>query len=378
VNTKVAGCGTKRRDGWHIGQRPSAVNSAAFTLVELLVVIAIIGILIALLLPAVQAARESARRTQCANNARQIALAMQLHDSAKGVLPAGTKYGPGDKAAGKLPPSNAPGYDWYDEHGWYSALTPYIEEIGFQRAIRYDLSFTDSANDLARRIKVKMFECPSDGMVQNEWGSNNYARWRGNYAVNFGNTYYGQNLAPSGNNQGQQFALPGNHPAQLKFFGAPFGIRKSRPLKNIPDGTSNTLMVAEIIAIKDFGGTWGGPLSDFTSALGGNSFEGTLEPNSDLGDYVARVACVANNGSCNQQTAVPLTALSGMPPCTCANDTADQYFAPRSQHRGGVNVSCCDTSTHFVANGVDIWVWRALTSAAGGPNKGEASASSAF
>ncbi len=192
---------THRHRDRHVKNRAGV---KAFTLVELLVVIAIIGILIALLLPAIQSAREAARRTQCANNLKQIGLAMQTHESARKVLPAGTKYGPGDM----LPPSNAPGHGWYDEHGWYSALMPFIEEVGFQNAIHYDLSFTDSSNDTARRMKVGMFECPSDRMVQNEWPSPAYARWRGNYAVNFGNTYYGGKESTSG---GGQATLDANH-----------------------------------------------------------------------------------------------------------------------------------------------------------------------
>ena len=361
----------------HRWRRNAGAGRLAFTLVELLVVIAIIAVLIALLLPAIQAAREAARRSQCANNAKQIALAMHNHDSAKKTLPPGTKFGPGDKAAGKLPPSSAPGYDWYDEHGWYSAVMPYIEEVGFAKAIHWDRSLTDATNDQARRMKVSIFECPSDQLAQNEWPSSNYARWRGNYAVNFGNTYYGQDKATSG---GSQPAIDATHPAQARWLGAPFMLRKSRALKQIPDGTSHTLMVAEIRSIKDYGTTWGGPISDFTSALGGQTFEGTLEPNSSLGDSAFRVACIANNGSCSEQPAVTRAALDGVPACTCAGGPAnsvDQYFGTRSKHQGGVTVACCDGSVHFVRDGIDI-VTCALTTAAGGTNTGETSAGNAF
>ena len=119
-------------------------NRLGFTLVELLVVIAIIGILIALLLPAIQAAREAARRSQCANNLKQLALAMTAHDNARKVLPPGSKYGPGDT----FPPGYLTAGQWYDDHGWYSFLGPYIEEVGWSKSINTNVTFSDTSNYL--------------------------------------------------------------------------------------------------------------------------------------------------------------------------------------------------------------------------------------
>jgi prepilin-type N-terminal cleavage/methylation domain-containing protein len=342
----------------------------AFTLVELLVVIAIIGILIALLLPAIQAAREAARRTKCLNNLKQSALAMQNYDTANKRLPPGTKFGPGDVTNGGF---------WYDDHGWYSSVGPYIEEVGWAKSIRNELSFSDTNNEAARRYKISIFECPSDGMVQNEWPSAMWARWRANYAVNFGNSNYGQGYvysliaSPSANPYVPSAPfLPGT-----QFKGAPFMFRKSRSLRKIPDGVSHTLLMAEIRTIKDFGTTWGGPISEIETALGGQTFEGFLGPNSPRGDAANRVGCeyglnqgAGFPGSCTEQTSVPISAMDGVTPCNCAvggsGAATAQYFGARSKHRGIVNASCCDGSVHGVNDTVDIKVWRALTSAEGG------------
>jgi prepilin-type N-terminal cleavage/methylation domain-containing protein len=320
-------------------------HKPAFTLVELLVVIAIIGILIALLLPAVQAAREAARRTQCSNNLKQLGLAMTNHDVAKKRLPPGCKWGPGDSALYQAA-TGGPG-SWYDDHGWYSFIGPYIEELAWSAKINTKISFSDAANDEGRRVKVKAFECPDDRMCMDEPGNTNWERWRANYAVNFGNAYFGQGEKGT--------------PPTPKFGGAPFQFRKSRSLKNINDGTSHTLLMAEIRAIKETGNSWAGSISEVETALGGGTFEGYLEPNSINGDHQYRITCA--------DPPLSRDALDGVPMCTNASDNTDgkdQYFGSRSKHLGGVNVSCCDGSTHWVSNGIDLNVWRGLCSAEGG------------
>jgi len=333
--------------------------------VELLVVIAIIGILIALLLPAIQAAREAARRTQCGNNLKQSALAMTNYENVNKQLPGGSQFGPGDT----LPPQ-APG-SWYDEHGWYTSLGPFIGEVGWANSINKDISFSAVANKAARQLKVPIFECPSDEMVQNEWGKDNWCRWRANYAVNFGDTNYGQTTGgPLG------FADPERPAKFIRAGGAPFMLRKSRPIKKITDGSSHTLMMSEVRTIKWYGANWGGTVSEIETALGGQTFETTLRPNSTRGDSATRIGYKVSCG--DGQTILDDAAMDGVPglnttgdpftPGACAADTLSQYFAARSKHRGGVNASCCDASVHFVSDLVDLDVWRAISTAAGGEN----------
>ena len=198
---------------------------------------------------------------------------MSSYDAAKKTLPPGTRYSPSN------PPPNPPGGQWYDQDGWYSFIGPFIEEVGWKNSIQTDKPFSGTTDNVAaRQYKIPMYECPSDRMVQNEWNPANgyvWARWRFNYAVNFGNTNYGQIF---------QGTLGAGYPA-AQFKGHTFMMVKSRPIKNVLDGTSHTLMMAEIRTIKWEGLTWGGPISDAETALGGQTFETTLLPNDSHGDY---------------------------------------------------------------------------------------------
>lgn len=336
-----------------------------FTLVELLVVIAIIGILIALLLPAVQAAREAGRRSQCSNNLHQFALAMTTYDNARKTLP------PGTKGANVNDPAT------YNSHCWYSYIGAYIEEIGLANGIDITISFssTTPSQIAARQYRVPMMGCPSDEMMQNEWASPSWSRWRGNYVVNFGNTTYGQQNAnnnipatPVGSFAEPALTAPG------QFKGAPFGIAKSRAIKKITDGTSKTLMMSECRTIKASPASWGGPISDFELSLGGQTFEGFLPPNAANGDRVDRIGCITQ---CDDpQTTLQASDLDGVPACHCLtggdSQTINTYYAARSKHKGGVNASCCDGSVHFVADSIDLNVWRALTTAEGADNSSSA------
>lgn len=310
-------------------------NTQGFTLVELLVVIAIIGVLVALLLPAVQAARESARRTQCVNNLRQLALGMLNFESAYGGFPAAAVSRTPEDYAGKGPGA------WYDDHGWYSQIGAFIEEQAFHDLVNFEVSFSHALNDAARRTYIGLYACPSDiGLQRNEWDSPTWARWRGNYVVNFGNTNYGQE----------------DIEGLAVFGGAPFTFVNQTGLKKIVDGTSNTLLMSEIKVLPelDSQSAWGGPYSDFTTALGGQVFTAWQPPNSQVGDEVARLIVARRYYISNQ-----------IPPPRPKDPSTLQTFAARSHHPGGVHASLCDGSVQFFNEGIDLQVWRAWATANG-------------
>ena len=301
-----------------------------FTLVELLVVIAIIGILIGLLLPAVQSVREAARRMQCSNNIKQLALGVMNAESTKKGFMIGMYTFQGDDMSVRS------GSHWRNDHCWYSQMGPYIEQQAWYDKMDFDVSFSLEKHKEARRTKIQTFACPSDiGLQQNEWQSDRWARVRSNYCINFGNTNYKQEKKND-----------------VEFRGAPFKPRTVTRLSSIRDGLTNTLMFSETVVIPECGTGWGGSISDCCISLG-CAFTGWNPPNSQLSDetYMG----VTNNAD---------YAAMGIPKPIAA-ETEYQVISARSKHSSGVNAARCDASVGFVSNSINPLVWRALSSADG-------------
>ena len=187
----------------------NAGNRRGFTLVELLVVIAIIGILIALLLPAVQAAREAARRSQCCNNLVQIGIATTQYEASHEVLPPGTV-----NAKGPIR-SEPAGYHM----SWLVQILPFIEEGNAYRHIDFSVGVYDPKNAPVRKLVRNFAVCPSD--------------WHGvNKDVNVASNNY------VGCHHGAEAPIDANNNGVL-FLNSHVGMR------DIPDGTSYTLLAGE-------------------------------------------------------------------------------------------------------------------------------------
>jgi prepilin-type N-terminal cleavage/methylation domain-containing protein len=190
----------------------------AFTLVELLVVIAIIGTLVALLLPAIQAAREAARKTSCRNNLHQIGVAMHNYEAAFGKLPPGYKYVSGSQG-------NALGYSWT------AMLLPFMELQTMYDAFDFTKPIYDNINAAIREQHIGTLLCPTDDVSPTgfvEMGAERYAM--ACYVANFGTPDLDedqeQKLGPSGP-------------------WGPFYRNSSTELKHLVDGLSHTLMAGE-------------------------------------------------------------------------------------------------------------------------------------
>jgi prepilin-type N-terminal cleavage/methylation domain-containing protein/prepilin-type processing-associated H-X9-DG protein len=342
-----------------------------FTLIELLVVIAIIGVLIALLLPAVQAAREAARRVQCTNNLKQLGLALHNYESANGVFPPGriNTYVAGN------------GHCW----GAYSQMLPYVEQQAIFNTMNFSMNpdpdyTTTSAvvNMTAAVTTVSMFLCPSDGgQTLIQVGGGMYSVH--NYLLNVGSGYSVVQSPPAGGTPPNGF----------------FFENSAVTIAAITDGTSQTVAISETIrstagAPTGFNGQTvfaQDPLGGFV--ITGNNTAGNGPPIFSDADYAAR--CLTANPPGFQPTR-GVKWLYGAPghsmynhrrppndkqyDCRGGLPHSDKSAADwqnlslnvtsRSRHPGGVNSLFADGHVQFLKNTISVASWQALGSRNGG------------
>jgi prepilin-type N-terminal cleavage/methylation domain-containing protein/prepilin-type processing-associated H-X9-DG protein len=279
----------------------AARRIAAFTLVEMLVVIAIVGVLIALLLPAVQASREASRRAKCVNNLKQIGIALgSYHDAHKTLPPAVTDNFGGSQ---KL-------------NSWAVLLLPFIEESNLHELYDYAAGPKADVNRPVVSQQLPIYTCPSSDGAFYE-GDGQFAR--GDYAAVSG-------IEPQING------------------GAMFPLSQTR-FKNITDGLSKTLLVGELY-YHNLG--WARGSAAGTTGGGG-------------GGGAAFCRGVSRWWSCNSPCAVP--GLN--PASTDCNNHCEQRFQFSSPHSGGVYFLYCDSHVAFLADTIDAERLKALTTIAG-------------
>lgn len=307
----------------------------AFTLVELLVVVAIIGVLVALLLPAVQSAREASRRTQCNNQIKQWTLGFHNYADVNQTFPSAAQTNP--------------------RHVWVYSMWPYVEQQAIYNLYDQSQHFylapnTLFGNDPVNKYqnvdvgptgrRIKLYYCPSDrfGAWLNSPGDN-YARAKGNFQLNFGPIMHPQPNAAA------------NPPVAW----GPFGFRdftngntpRFTRIGEISDGTSNTLLMSEAIMPRDDANDHRGDFlnDDFACTY----FATITTPNSASPDVLVSGRCPSPNPP--------------QMPCVAGGN---RYKTARSRHPSGVNASLCDGSVRFISNNISLSTWQSIGTMNGG------------
>jgi prepilin-type N-terminal cleavage/methylation domain-containing protein len=295
-----------------------------FTLVELLVVIAIIAVLIGLLLPAVQSAREAARRSSCQNNMKQVALGLLNHHDTQGAFPFATICNINGAA---------PGYGTGARQSWFHMLLPYVEEQAFYDRIKPRIDRQEFPGGWPERNTiVKGFMCPSDPVnpkVEQQG-------FHGNYVPCHGSSH-------SGSGTGQTNGM--------------FYPRSATNLRDVTDGSSKTIMLGEIrlqadsVAASGAGNVVCGGTHDLRGRYhntyhGNATFTTMRSPNTPVGDLAQY---------CNGTPQVPCRG--------CASSNGEMHA--RSWHPGGVEVTMADGSVRFVSDSIEATVFQAVGTRAG-------------
>jgi len=332
-------------------KRPNTMQSCkrnAFTLVELLVVIAIIGVLVALLLPAIQAAREASRRSSCQNNLRQFGLAMLNYEGAIGSLPPGAKANFDSGGADIFANAN-------------SILMPYYEQNSIAAIYDHSKPYWEQESSIFT-TSVEMFSCPTNGdqLFQN-------SRLSSFLPVDIGDSFATTDYAYCrGITDGWCLTL--EYPDEEK---GVFTIGESTQLRQVTDGTSHTIAMGEAAG----GDHWlvcrgTGCASPHSSQATASVpwIIGNLAADFMLPDFVMSsiYACTIEPINKRLVTDTMLDTGSAFDCSSSLNDGKHAVSNFRSDHPGGALFLFCDGSVHYLAEDIDMISFRVLSTIAAG------------
>lgn len=305
------------------------VHRNAFTLVELLVVITIMGILIGLLLPAVNNAREAARRGACASNLKQLALGCTNYEAQQGCFPPSISCTADPSLAATTPMAN-----------WIVLILPHIEQMPLYEiyatassvAISDNATFNDSRQ--FRGTTLQVMRCTSDDGGRQKFSGYNGNWARGNFAANGA-------LAPCGNN------VVGADSTNWKntWYKGVMGANVALGVASIFDGASNTLLLTEVrsgLNDQDPRGTWALSLPGASSLWQMGNTLNTPNSCADANlDHIGSSACST-------------VATPGKGSCfSCKTSALAEQATARSRHPSGVNAAFADGSIHFLSNSIE-------------------------
>jgi prepilin-type N-terminal cleavage/methylation domain-containing protein/prepilin-type processing-associated H-X9-DG protein len=296
-----------------------------FTLIELLVVIAIIGILVAILLPAVQAAREAARRMSCSNNLKQIGLALHNYHGVYNAFPAARN-------------------PWPLVHSSLARLLPFSEQENVHSLVDYTTPLSNPQNQAASQMAIEFFVCPSDGASGRVPG---LADRGSNYVANNGTGLVGYGLIALGDGVFTQ---------------------QNHGFRDLTDGSSHTAAFSESILGRGSASTGAVPSNPRFEVLevpGGND-PTPADCGAGAGVWSGLRGGKWIDGHYGN-TLYNHYYAPNPPQWDCGNGSHNKGLSTaRSFHPGGVNVLLCDGSVRLIANTIELAAWRALSTREGG------------
>lgn len=331
-----------------------AVSRQAFTLVELLVVIAIIAILVALLLPAVQQAREAARRIQCSNNLRQLGLALHNYHDANSVFPPGMRFMAGTD------PMNAMGC-------LNVSVLPYLERAQLQNLIDPNLPWFMVSPSIARQ-SLPNFICPSDS-APNPATYPTVASLALPVGATFGSSSYGISIGSQDSNcfSASTTGLPA--PPVTSRSGV-FANHSRTRFRDITDGTSSTFAICEAASgfpmCSGIGCTIADPSLQSTHSwlVGGTSVETLFSLGFRYSGFYVSTVERLNKGPVTDSRA--MVSNGAIHDCRASSQGGPHWGTnARSIHTGGGQFLLCDGSVRFISESIDLLVYRGFSTMQG-------------